>query len=301
MRTISLWLGLGSITLASLTAQPHEDSDPPCRFLICDIGGGGTYVGLTRGETQSLAKVYPAGSSPESPEQWYEYVPVIDCPGNDADFPDRVNCEFAITYCEQRVPESSGPYSRIYRRVADASGPIGAWGLVGPTCFRSVVPERSGESAPELTDAMILEQFHQTQFALPESEIEPPDGRALVNLPVYFELQWPEEGFEPMEIDTTDILGFEVRIRPTLESATYHFGDGNSQGPTTSLGGGYPDGDVTHEYAAAAELGPWITVVFGGEVSVDGGEWEVIPGSVTVDGPANSLEILTSRNRLYDD
>lgn len=288
-------------TLAFVWMPSPDDWDPPCRGIDCEIGGGGTYVGLTEQETRSLARVYPPGSTPELPDQWYQYVAVIDCTGNDPDFPDRVHCEFAVTYCEERVPESSGPYSRIYRRVVDSSGPVGTWGFVGPTCFRSVVPERSGESAPELTDAMILEQFHRTQFALPESEIQPPDGRALVNLPVYFELEWPEEGYEPMEVDTTDILGFEVRIRPTLDSVTYHFGDGGSLGPTTSLGGGYPDGDVTHEYTAAADVGPWITVVYGGEVSVDGGAWDVIPGSVTVEGPPNDLEILTSTNRLYDD
>lgn len=289
------------VSLLTSGAPVSATSDPPCRDIDCEVGGGGTYVGLTVQETRALASVYPPGSSPETPDQWFQYSAVIDCPGNDADFPDRVNCEFAVTYCEEYVPESSGPYSRIYRRVVDSSGPVSGWGLVGPTCFRSAVPERSGEPAPELTDAMILEQFHRTQFALPEAVIEPPDGRALVHLPVYFALEWPEEGFEPMEVDTTDILGFEVRIRPTLDSATYHFGDGSSLGPTTSLGGGYPQGDVTHEYASAGAVAPWITVVFGGEVSVDGSAWDTIPGSVTVEGPANPLEVLTSTNRLFDD
>ncbi|USQ81728.1 hypothetical protein [Ornithinimicrobium faecis] len=147
---------------------------------------------------------------------------------------------------------------------------------------------------------MILEQFHQTDFALPTMSIEPPDGRTLVNLPVFYELVWPEDGFEPDEIDTTEIIGYEVRIRPVLESATYHFGDGNSIGPTSSLGGQHPDGDITHEYSGAATVEPHITVVYGGDVSVDGGAWTAIPGTATIEGPLNPLEVFTSRNRLYD-
>lgn len=146
---------------------------------------------------------------------------------------------------------------------------------------------------------MILEQFHRTDFALPQVVIQPPDGQTLVNLPVYFQLSWPSDGFEPGEVDTTTIVGHQVRIRPTLTGATYVTGDGASIGPTTSLGGPYPTGDITHEYTRAAEVAPYISVEYGGEVSVDGGAWSVIPGSATVEGPASPLQVLTSKNRLY--
>ncbi|QFG68068.1 hypothetical protein [Ornithinimicrobium pratense] len=146
---------------------------------------------------------------------------------------------------------------------------------------------------------MILERFHRTDFALPEMVIQPPDGQTLVNLPVYFQLSWPEAGFEPGEVDTTTIVGHEVRIRPTLAGVTYHTGDGASVGPTTSLGGPYPTGDITHEYSRAAQVTPYISVEYGGEVSVDGGAWSVIPGSATVEGPGSPLQVLTSENRLY--
>ncbi|OLT18316.1 hypothetical protein BJF80_15995 [Serinicoccus sp. CUA-874] len=146
---------------------------------------------------------------------------------------------------------------------------------------------------------MIIEQFHQTDFALPGAVIQPPDGRTLVNLPVYFQLAWPEAGFEPQEIDTTTLIGHEVRIRPTLVGITYLTGDGGSIGPTESTGGPYPDGDITHEYTDAAQVAPYISVEYGGEVSVDGGDWSEIPSTVVIDGPTNPLEVLTSKNRLY--
>lgn len=255
---------------------------------------------MTKKETRDLSRAIPPGADPSDPSQWYEYSAVIDCPGNDPYNPDRVHCEFATTYCELNRPDSSGPYSTVYRRVVDGEGNVGDYAYLGPTCYRSDVPPSSGGDDPELTMEMILEQFHRTAFALPVASLEPPDGQALVNLPVYYELTWPEEGFEPNEIDTTEIIGFEVRIRPTLESVTYHFGDGESVGPTDSLGGPYPDGDISHEYMASATVEPYITVVYGGEVSVDGGAWGIIPGTVTIDGPLNPLDVLTSRNRLYD-
>ncbi|WP_141817949.1 hypothetical protein [Ornithinimicrobium humiphilum] len=177
---------------------------------------------------------------------------------------------------------------------------VSDWVPLDPTCWTDSVPARSGEPAEELTEAMIIEQFHRTDFALPQAVIQPPDGTTLVNLPVYFELSWPDEGFEPSEIDTTTLAGHEVRIRPTLVGATYVTGDGTSIGPTTSLGGGYPDGDVTHTYGSVATVSPYISVEYGGEVSVDGGEWRPIPSSATVDGPAVPLQVLQSRNRLYD-
>ncbi len=146
---------------------------------------------------------------------------------------------------------------------------------------------------------MIIEQFHQTDFAPPQALMQPPDNRTLVNLPVYYQLAWPEEGFEPQEIDTTDLAGFSVRIRPTLQDVTYSFGDGSSEGPTTSLGGPYPTGDITHTYLSKGSVNPSISVTYGGEVSVDGDDWQTIDASVAIDGPAVPLEVLTSRNRLY--
>ena len=251
-------------------------------------------------EAAALAQEWPEGVDPVSPTSWYEYVAVIDCiPPNSPDDPRREICTWAVTFCEERVPESFGPRSIIYRRIANIDGTTDAWEVLSPTCFTDSVPPRSGEPAQGLTEAMILEQFHRTEFALPQIVIQPPDGQTLVNLPVYFQLSWPAAGFEPGEIDTTTIVGHQVRIRPTLVGVTYVTGDGASIGPTTSLGGPYPSGDITHDYTRAAQVTPHISVEYGGEVSVDGGAWSLIPGSATVEGPASPLQVLTSKNRLY--
>ena len=225
---------------------------------------------------------------------------MIVCGGNSPDAPKVEICGSAIEYCETYAPDSPGPHAHIYRRTADASGPLDGWQVVAPTCFTPLVPTRSGQPAEELTEAMIIEAFHRTDFALPQTVVQPPGGQTLVNLPVYFELVWPEAGFQPEEVDTIALAGHQVRIRPVLVGITYVTGDGTTIGPTTDLGGPYPDGTITHTYEASSKgLDPYISVEYGGQVSVDGGGWNIIPATATVEGPASPLDVLESRNRLY--
>lgn len=295
-----------SIVAASTVATTNgaAAADPCAKagdILACIDEGDGAKVSLTHSQTTGLSQTYPPGSDPASPTSIYQYVAVIDCiPPNSPERPRLEICGYAVNFCEQNVPDSSGPRSIIYRRISEPDGSTTGWEPIAPTCWTDSVPAASGQPAVELTEAMIVEQFHRTDFALPQAVIQPPGGTTLVNLPVYFELVWPEAGFEPSEVDTTTLVGHEVRIRPTLIGATYLTGDGSSIGPTTSLGGGYPDGDVTHTFTVPAEVAPSISVEYGGEVSVDGGEWTTIPSSATVEGPAVPLRVLTSKNRLYD-
>ena len=295
MKFATLLFGLALVTG---TADPPDDGG---RFRSGLERGDGIDVGYTREAVRSMASAYPAGSSGENPTSWYEYVAVIDCiPPNSPTQPRLEICGDAVNYCEANVPDSSGPRSIIYRRTAPEDDPAAGWAPIGSTCHTDSVPPRSGEPAEELTEAMIIEQFHRTDFALPQAVIQPPDGTTLVNLPVYFELAWPDAGFAPAEIDTTTLAGHEVRIRPTLVGATYVTGDGARIGPTTSLGGGYPDGDITHTYTAAVEVAPYISVEYGGEVSVDGAAWTAIPSTAVIDGPTVPLQVLESRNRVFD-
>lgn len=295
-------LALVSVVPTTGVVPPDEECEDPGDIILCIGDNDGTYVGLTEEQTIALADSWPGGVDPANPTSWYEFVAVIDCrPPNTIDQPRLEICQAALDRCEGVGGYTVNAYSIIYRRTVEADGDVlEGWTEIDGTCFTDAVPAQSGEPAEVLTEAMIIEQFHRTQFALPELVVQPPDGRTLVNLPVYFQLSWPELGFEPGEVDTTTIIGHQVRIRPNLIGATYVTGDGTSIGPTTSLGGTYPDGDITHTYGSAAQgLGPYISVEYGGDVSVDGGEWMPIPGSATVDGPGSPLDVLTSKNRLY--
>lgn len=291
------------LVAGGLQAANGSADDGPCNAL--DVGCKQYLAGVYVESAQQAIKLktsYPPGAKLRGglPDKWYEYSAVYKCPANTPENPRTEVCGLALTFCDRLNPNGPGPFAWIYRRVVDEDGPVGGalWEVYGTTCFPHMVP---GNSQPALTMQMIVDQFHRTPFALPQTSVTPPGNLTLVNLTTYYQLVWPTEGFEPGEIDTTSLVGHQVRIRPTLQELTYDFGDGSSQGPTKSLGGPWPDGDITHEYTSAATVNPAITAIYGGEVSIDGGEWLTIPASVTRVGPAEALDVRTSRNRLYVD
>lgn len=269
-------------------------SDPCERYeMDCDIQDPGLV--LTAAQTRALALEWPneEDTGPEA-SSWYEFGWYIDCEGNSLSNPDQNLCDLAWEGCES-MP-GSGYYSRVYRREVHLDGTSTSWQYHGHTCWPASVPDRSGD-IDALTVDEIIEQFHQTEFAPPVLSSQPPDGQALVHLPVYFEVGWGE-GYAPGSIDTTSILGFDVRIRPVLVDVTYHFGDGATEGPTNSMGGVYPTGDVTHTYQSALSADTYAIVTYGGEVSIDGSDWELIPATAMVAGPVNDISVRTSTNRL---
>ncbi len=172
---------------------------------------------------------------------------------------------------------------------------------MGTTCF----PERDARAVgvaprPRVTLAMIRAAWRDTPFAKPMAVIQPPGNRTLVNIPTYFQASWPVMGYAPQEVNTVTLLGQRVRIRPTLEHFTYSYGDGQTL-RTTSAGGGYPDGDVQHTYVKKGIRTVRIDATYGGEFSLDGGEWTPIAGTVTIQGPTQQLTVLTAKNRLLVD
>lgn len=281
-------------------ALAQISGNSPCQ--ITDVECHETLRGIflsTSAETAALAATFPRDDTGNPiPGSKFEYVAVISCPQNSPSQPRLEICMIAATVCQRMLPPQPGPLAWVFRREVAEDGTIGPWNTMGTTCFAASVPPESG-SAPVLTDAMIVEQFYEMEFAEPTIVMQPPGNQTLVTLPVYFEIVWPTEGFEPQEVDETTLAGRQVRIRPVLEHATYTFGDGTSEGPTPSLGGPYPDGDVTHSYDQAGSVNPSVSVTYSGEVSVDGADWAAIDASVTIDGPAEPLEVRTSRNRLY--
>ena len=90
------------------------------------------------------------------------------------------------------------------------------------TCFPDGIP--NGKRTLGL--AQIIRAFNETKFAKPQTHLQPEGNVTLVTLPVYFSVSWPTAGYQPQEVDAVNLLGYAVRIRPTLEHFTYVFGDG---------------------------------------------------------------------------
>ncbi len=146
---------------------------------------------------------------------------------------------------------------------------------------------------------MIQSEWSFTPFAAPQMSIQPVKNRTLVNLPTYFAASWPQDGYAPGEVRTVTLLGHSVGIKPILKSNIFDYGDGTTSGPTTSMGGTWPSGDIRHSYENAGAFTTSVRTTYGGQYSIDGGDWIDLPGTTVVTGPAEPLQVLTSTNRLY--
>ena len=165
------------------------------------------------------------------------------------------------------------------------------------TCFPELVPG----AARALTMAMIQEAFHNTDFTLPTVNIQPEGDVTLVNLRTYFEVKFPDQGFGPDEVDTPDpatLLGYTIQVRPRLKSITYHLGE-STIGPTTSLGGPHPTGDITATYTTPGTHEVRADIVYTGQFRVGGSQWFDIPGEVDLAGAPTTLVIREAKARLY--
>jgi hypothetical protein len=149
--------------------------------------------------------------------------------------------------------------------------------------------------------AMIREAFHDTDFSVPTLNIQPEGDVTLVNLPTFFQVVFPEDGFGPEEVDTPDpdrLLGYRIEVRPLLKSVTYHLGD-QVIGPTTSLGGPYPSGDIRATYRQPGTHDVFAEIVYTGQFRVGGSEWFDIPGEVGLPGAPVTLTVREAKSRLY--
>lgn len=216
----------------------------------------------------------------------------------------------AVSACASLPPaEGKGPLTEVWRRMVDekgaslpttdpAAGP-GGWIYLGATCLPSGVPG----VAPMPTVEMIVEAFHRTSWAKASISTQPKGDTTLVGLKTFYRAQWSGQGYEPGEIDSIDpatMFGFNVQIRPRLESFVYHFGDGSSFGPTTSTGGVYPSGDVIHAYPRPGKYPANVDVTFGAQFRINGGAWVDIPDTVTVRQPATTVTVREAKGVLVN-
>jgi hypothetical protein len=279
----------------------------------CDGANGqytdtGTSVG-TMGQSDMKELQRKAGriGMPVPKGPFFKYASTGLCGGARPDNDIDTACG-ADARCEGNTPaQGQGPPVAVWEARIDKDGkpvndqdqPIAAlsWRRLGVTCLPEMVPGNQ----PRLTMAQIQAAFHDTKFALATVNIQPEGNVTLVTLPTYFELTWPSSGFQPDEVDSVDparMAGFRVDIRPRLKSVVYVYGDGTTSGPTGSLGGPYPDGDIRHEYPKGGSYQVRADVTYGGQYRVNGGAWITIPGDLTIQGTPETLQVKTARARL---
>ena len=280
-------------------AQPAA-ADPPGGGWGSGTTADGAEVFLSRSDLLQYNDSY---IRPPADGPWFDFASVSVCGGH-PERPDSDNlCARAVVLCAgNSEDEGLGPAVAVFRREVDDNGqPLttaaGEWLQVGITCLPELVP---GDGAG-LTMAMIREAFHDTDFSVPTVNIQPEGDVTLVNLPTYFEVKFPETGFGPEEVDTPDpsrLLGYRIEVRPLLRSVTYHLGE-QTVGPTTSLGGPHPTGDIRATYRQPGVHEVSADIVYTGQFRVGGSEWFDIPGEVDVAGTPVTLTVREARARLY--
>ena len=137
-------------------------------------------------------------------------------------------------------------------------------------------------------------EFYRARAALTRRLIERQGVTA-----VAFEADWPEAGVGPDEVDTSALLGYRLEIQPMVRSLTYVYGDGNSSGPTESLGGPHPDGDIRWTYTRAGAMSTRLDTTYGARFRLQGGAWMTIPDTVTIQGTPVTLTVREAASRLY--
>lgn len=279
------------------TATASVDKDKCVNGVCGTTGGDGAAVGLTRDQTSRLPKKGESevkkGNKTIRKMVPYEYSYVHACPNNSPTGAD-AGCQKSFTACIS-VKDATGPLVDIYRRVSEPKGK--PWGsAIAQTCWPKLIP--NAKHKPEITVAMIRAAFVKTPFVKPKATMEPVGNKTLVNLPNYFTADFSGAGYGPDEVRTVTLLGHKVHIKPVLKSNTFHFGDGSSMGPTTSRGGGYPDGDVKHTYSKRGTVSASVTTVYGGQFAIDGGKFTDLPGTATITGPAQPIQVLEATGRL---
>ncbi|EAQ00493.1 hypothetical protein JNB_09979 [Janibacter sp. HTCC2649] len=194
---------------------------------------------------------------------------------------------------------STGPGSAVPvpggSTMAPAPGAQGQWHVWGVTCYPQLLP---GNALP--TMAQVLKAFREIDFAKGDVSIQPVGNVTLVNLPTYFAATWPQAGVGPDESDVTNLLGYRLEIQPLARSLTYVYGDGNSSGPTTSLGGPHPDGDIRWTYKRPGTMATRVDTFYGGRFRFGTGAWMTIPETVTVQGTPVNLTVREAKARLYN-
>lgn len=233
----------------------------------------------------------------------YEYAYKYSCPGGNAGNLvvgqiSGESCEMAADACAEEG-DGAQPELRVYRRLRTG----GPWGFFDLSCGPRDLPPGAQPPPAIPTQGQIVEAFKSLPFAKPAVNIQPEGDVTLVNLPTYFEAQWPASKLGPGDISKkVQLLSWSIEFRIDPARYNYDFGDGEFSGATTDLGGPYPAGKIRHTYkqpkaAAAVKVDAELT----GSYRVNGGaNWIPLGGVADLqDEPVVTLQVREAKSRLY--
>lgn len=147
------------------------------------------------------------------------------------------------------------------------------------------------QEAPTVTGEIVLEAFRSSPLPPATLQVQPPNGRTLVNFDTnFFTVREPFTR-------TVTLLGQAVELRITPAQFTWRFGDGTDT-TTTTPGAAYPDLQVTHDYQRTGDYAPSVDTTYSAEWRLAGGAWQPVPGTVTIAGESVALTAVEAQPTL---
>ncbi len=166
----------------------------------------------------------------------------------------------------------------LYGRLAD-----GSWHALATQCFGRP-PTVADAPLPQVTPALVLEALRRLGLPAVEAKTQPAD-KTLVNFETIFYAE--PETFSR----TITLLGQQVDVEAVPTTYTWQHGDG-TLATTDSPGAPYPATDITHVYTDAHRtVLTRVDVEYAAGFRVNGGAWQDIDETVTIEGPAHPLRI----------
>lgn len=245
-----------------------------------------------------------------------------DKPKKDIQVKTEVCNDMSLTQCSSAragcITESGNPDYYDAPTITWISVNNGGWRYSGLSCGTpdSVAlpgqPKKGGGGAgepvtvrvqapPTPSFGQIQQAFRELPFSKPSPSIEPVGLRTLKNLPTYYAVTWPDDdGLQPGEVSKkVQLLSWTVEFKVAAQDYRYNYGDGSTSAWTSSTGGAYPDGDITHTYEHADMVDVSVDARLTGQYRVNGGEWRDIATTADLqDEPSSTLEVLGTKTRL---
>lgn len=174
-------------------------------------------------------------------------------------------------------------------------GVDGSLEVLGGACLSPA--DLPDPAPPQVTPGMVLAAFQRVPLPGSSLTIAPPGGRTLVGLDTI--LSTEAESFT----ETLTLLGQQVELDISPAEFTWHHGDGTSQStddPGIPYAEGRPMSDyVSHQYSAVADrLALRVDTTWSARFRVNGGPWQDVGDTVTIEGDAVALEVVEAEPNL---
>jgi hypothetical protein len=175
-----------------------------------------------------------------------------------------------------------------------AHHPDGSDEYLGEQCFEP--DEAPVAPTPQVTQALVLRAFERIPVPASRVSIQPPGGKTLVNLETIFSTQAREF------TRTIGLLGHRVDLEIWPSRFEWVTGDGADF--ATDWAGrpwekGVPLGEfITHIYDDAQGVTTRVDTTWSARYRVDGGSWNDVGGTVTIEGEPFDLAVLSAEPHL---